>query len=219
MANPNEDEGSERVLGRPRVTTHDRLAEVGVDLFTRLGYANVSVEQIAEAAGVSRRTFFRYFPSKSDLPWGDFEKEVARLRSELARVRDDVPLMVALRHAVVEFNRVPAAGIDDHRARLTLILTEPELIARSQVKYQHWREAVAEFVGRRLDHPTDSFLPQLVGEVALGAAVAAYRQWLPSHSADLPAFMDAAFEAITNLDSLEGVETGDGGQRPSLPHG
>lgn len=194
---------TDRAAGRPRATTHDLLADIGVDLFTRHGYANVSVEQIAEAAGVSRRTFFRYFPSKTDLPWGDFGREVERLRSTLAEVPDRVPLMVAVRSAVVEFNRVPPDGVRQHRARLKLILSEPELIARSLLRFQDWRDVIAEFTGRRLDLPTSSFLPQLVGEVALGAAVAAYRQWIPSDTDDLPTFIDAAFEAISDLDQLE----------------
>lgn len=193
----------DRPPGRPRATTHDELESIGMELFGRFGYENVSVQQIAEAAGVSRRTFFRYFPTKSDLPWGDFAQEVARLRSTLALVPEEVPLMTALRRAVVEFNRVPAEAIEQHRARLGLILTEPELIARSLLKFQLWREVIAEFAGRRLGLPGFSFLPELIGEIALSAAVAAYREWIPRHATDLPTLIDTAFEAMTDLEGLE----------------
>ncbi|MFC0247081.1 mycofactocin system transcriptional regulator [Citricoccus parietis] len=196
-------ETSDRTLGRPRATTHDVLAEIGVELFTRHGYENVSVQRIADEAGVSRRTFFRYFPTKADLPWGDFAREVERLRGELALVPDDIPLMAAVRHAVVEFNRVPPEAVDQHRARLGLILTEPELIARSLVKFLDWRRVIAEFTARRLDLEPTSFFPELVGEVALSAAVAAYRQWIPSPDTDLSTFIDTAFAAIVDLDRLE----------------
>ncbi|WP_313815628.1 mycofactocin system transcriptional regulator [Citricoccus sp.] len=196
-------ETPDRALGRPRATTHDVLAEIGVELFTRHGYENVSVQQIADAAGVSRRTFFRYFPTKADLPWGDFGREVERLRGELALMPDDIPLMAAVRQAVVDFNRVPPDAVDQHRARLGLLLTEPELIARSLVKFLDWRRAIAEFTARRLDLDPTSFVPELVGEVALSAAVAAYRQWIPSPDADLSTFIDTAFAAIVDLDRLE----------------
>ncbi|MGO1886056.1 MAG: mycofactocin system transcriptional regulator, partial [Citricoccus sp.] len=190
-------------MGRPRATTHDELEAVGMDLFRERGYENVSVQQIADAAGVSRRTFFRYFPTKSDLPWGNFGQEVERLRAWLTAVPPEVPLMAALRRAVVDFNRVPPEAIDQHRARLGLILTEPELIARSLLKFQLWREAVAEFAARRLDMPATAFLPELIGEIALSAAVAAYREWIPTPTADLPTLIDTAFAAILHLEGLE----------------
>lgn len=195
----------DRPLGRPRATSHGELEAVGMELFQRLGYENVSVQQIAEAAGVSRRTFFRYIPTKSDLPWGDFGREVDRLRTALASVPDEVPLMDALRRAVVDFNRVPSAAVDQHRARLALILTEsePELIARSLLKFQLWREVIAEFAARRLGMPASAFLPELIGEIALAAAVAAYREWIPDPTSDLPTLIDTAFAAILNLDALE----------------
>ncbi|MEO9246330.1 mycofactocin system transcriptional regulator [Citricoccus nitrophenolicus] len=209
----------DRPLGRPRATTHDELEAIGMDLFGRRGYENVSVQQIAEAAGVSRRTFFRYFPTKSDLPWGDFAQEVDRLRSTLALVPDQQPLMAALRRAVVEFNRVPAEAVEQHRARLGLILSEPELIARSLLKFQLWREVIAEFAGRRLGMPGSSFLPELIGEIALSAAVAAYREWIPHPSADLPTLIDTAFEAMTDLEGLEHGSAATLAQRIALPDG
>ncbi|MGC5627591.1 mycofactocin system transcriptional regulator [Georgenia sp. Z1344] len=195
--------GSDRPPGRPRATTHHELATIGVELFTEHGYANVSVEQIAAAAGVSRRTFFRYFETKADVVWGDFEAEVERLRAALAEVDDDVPMMAALRTAVVDFNRVPPEGMAQHRARLRLILTEPDLIARSLLKFQGWRRAIAEFAARRLQAEASAFGPQLVGEVALSVAVAAYRQWIPRRSADLATCIDAAFDAVTDLELLD----------------
>ncbi|MGM7667160.1 mycofactocin system transcriptional regulator [Microbacterium sp. A93] len=203
MAGLNDVPAPDRPMGRPRATTHDELEAIGMDLFRRMGYENVSVQQIADAAGVSRRTFFRYFATKSDLPWGDFAQEVDRLRATLTAVPDHVPLMAALRRAVVDFNRVSPESVDQHRARLGLILTEPELIARSLLKFQQWREAVAEFASRRLDMPPSAFLPELVGEIALSAAVAAYREWIPATTSDLPTLIDTAFAAILDLDALE----------------
>lgn len=194
---------SERPLGRPRATTHEDLETVGMGLFRSEGYEHVSVQQIAKAAGVSRRTFFRYFPTKADLPWGDFDGEVDRLRAALDEVPDQVPLMTALRRAVVDFNRVPPEAIDQHRDRLGLILTEPELIAHSLLKFQSWREVIAEFAARRLGMPAETFLPELLGEIALSAAVAAYRAWIPAPGAELPALIDTAFAAILDLETLE----------------
>ncbi|MBD0324248.1 MAG: TetR family transcriptional regulator, partial [Aldersonia sp.] len=57
-------------VGRRPATTKDRISAVGIELFTEQGFDETSIEQIAEAAGIARRTFFRYFPSKNALPWG-----------------------------------------------------------------------------------------------------------------------------------------------------
>lgn len=111
--------------------------------------------------------------------------------------------MAAIRTAVVDFNRVPPEALADHRARLQLILGEPDLIARSLLKFQGWRQAIAEFVAQRLQEPVDAFVPQLLGEVSLGTAVAAYRQWLSRPEADLGVLLEAAFDAVAHAELLE----------------
>ena len=64
--------GSRR--GRARSTTKAELGRIGLSLFIDRGFSNVTVEDIAHAAGIGRRTFFRYFASKNDVAWGDFEE-------------------------------------------------------------------------------------------------------------------------------------------------
>ena len=59
--------GSRR--GRPPGTSARELEVVALELFAEHGFADTTVEQIASAAGVSRRTFFRYFDSKTDVLW------------------------------------------------------------------------------------------------------------------------------------------------------
>ena len=57
------------------------------------------------ASGGAR--FFRYFASKNDLPWGEFDELLEHMRAHLAAMPDDVPLMEQLRRAIIEFNRFP----------------------------------------------------------------------------------------------------------------
>ncbi|MGH1553997.1 TetR family transcriptional regulator [Streptomyces sp. L7] len=59
------------------------LERLGFDLFARHGFDRTTVDDIAAAAGIGRRTFFRYFASKNDLVWGDFEGQLVRLRELL----------------------------------------------------------------------------------------------------------------------------------------
>ncbi len=57
--------------GAPR--RWDHITNVAIDLFAARGFDEVSVDDVAEAAGIARRTLFRYYPSKNALPWGDFD--------------------------------------------------------------------------------------------------------------------------------------------------
>ncbi|HEY5332011.1 MAG TPA: TetR family transcriptional regulator, partial [Solirubrobacterales bacterium] len=91
-------------IGRPPTTTHEQLESIALELFAERGFEQTTVDDIATAVGVGRRTVFRYFPSKNDMVWGGFEQVIERLRVHLAE-GDDLPLADALRRAPVLSNR------------------------------------------------------------------------------------------------------------------
>src|ERR1700733_4483234 len=70
--------------GRKPVTSRADLEHVAFDLFDRQGFERTTVDDIARAAGIGRRTFFRYFPSKNAVPWGTFAGHLAKPRSRHA---------------------------------------------------------------------------------------------------------------------------------------
>lgn len=190
-----EDEVASRA-GRPSATSRGDLEMVARELFAERGFDATTVEDIAAAAGIGRRTFFRYFASKNDVVWGDFDRGLADLRARLAAADRDQPLLDALREGVLAFNVLPAGGLEWHRARMGLILTVPALQAHSTLRYAAWRGVVAQFVAVRLGLAVGDLLPQLVGYVCLGAALTAYEQWLQNEAADLPDLLDAALRAL-----------------------
>ena len=172
------------------------LERIALDLFLRHGFHETTLDDIAAAAGIARRTFFGYYSSKNDVVWGDFDALLRNMEEWLARSDDSRPLLRTLTEAVVRFNDLPAAAIPAHRQRMSLILHVPALQAHSTLRYADWRGVVARFAARRLKQSADALLPQLVGHLALGAAVTAYEQWLADESADLPQLMTAAFGAL-----------------------
>jgi mycofactocin system transcriptional regulator len=185
-----------RRAGRPSATTRSELERVALALFRERGFDATTVDDIARAAGIGRRTFFRYFASKNDVVWGDFDRGLAALRGRLAAERDDAPLLDALRAAVLDFNRLEPGGEPWHRARMALILEVPALQAHSTLRYAAWRAVVAEYAAARLACPADALLPQLVAHTCLGAALAAYEQWLRRPDAELAALLDEALGAL-----------------------
>src|ERR1700681_4394279 len=95
---------SEPRLGRRRSTTGDHITAVALDLFAARGFDEVSVDDVAKAAGIARRTLFRYYPSKNAIPWGDFDAHLQHLRELLAAVSPTVSTDQALRDALLSFN-------------------------------------------------------------------------------------------------------------------
>ncbi|MGW3312939.1 mycofactocin system transcriptional regulator [Streptomyces sp. NPDC001073] len=179
--------------GRPRSTSRPELERIGFELFAESGFDAVTVDDIAAAAGIGRRTFFRYFSSKNDLVWGDFEAHLGWLRRLLEAVPEDVPVMTGLRTAIVEFNRFDPTTVPWHRRRMELILHVPALQADSTLRYNAWRGIVTEFAAARTGQDPRDLGPALTGHVALAASVAAYERWLWDEDADLTELLDEAF--------------------------
>src|ERR671912_984326 len=96
---------SEHRVGRRRSTTTDHLSNVAIDLFAARGFDEVSVDDVAAAAGIARRTLFRYYPSKNAIPWGDFDAHLDRMRALLDAADPQVPIGESLRAALLAFNR------------------------------------------------------------------------------------------------------------------
>jgi mycofactocin system transcriptional regulator len=186
--------GRER-LGRPPVTSRAELEQIALDLFIRNGFVETTLDDIAAAAGIARRTFFGYFSSKNDVVWGDFDTLLRGMEEWLAGHGDEVALLDAVTEAVVRFNDLPPEAVPAHRRRMALILHVPALQAHSTLRYADWRGVVARFAARRLDQPPEAPLPQLIGHLALGSAVAAYEQWLADETSDLPSLLTGAFAA------------------------
>ncbi len=146
---------------RPPAGTSCR--EIALRLFADHGFENTTIEQIAAEAGVSERTFFRYFTRKASVLWADFDTEVATIRAALAVVSDDVPMMDAIRGAVVAANHYHAEDVPEMRRRMSLIATEPGLSFGAAEHYAAWERAVSEFAARRLGQPAESLYPLAIG--------------------------------------------------------
>jgi TetR/AcrR family transcriptional regulator, regulator of mycofactocin system len=182
--------------GRRRVTSRAELEHAAFDLFDRQGFERTTIDDIARAAGIGRRTFFRYFPSKNDVAWGSFDEELERMRLRLKALAPQIPLMDAVRVAIVDFNTFPPEQIPWHRRRMQLILRTPALQAHSTLRYAAWRQVIGEFVAERAGERPDALAPRTIGYVALGVAIAAYEQWLETTDADLRDLLDTAMRQV-----------------------
>jgi len=182
--------------GRPPTTSHAEVARVALQLFAEQGFEETTVEHIAAAVGLHRRSLFRYFASKNDIVWGDFDWVLDRLRAELAKGEPDEPLLETLRRSVVESNRYEPGQLPELRIRMTLITTVPSLQAHSMLRYAAWRNVVAEFAAARVCLPVEDLFPQALGHAALGSSMAAFRCWVQRPDDDLAAYLHDAYSLL-----------------------
>jgi TetR/AcrR family transcriptional regulator, regulator of mycofactocin system len=188
---------SQHRVGRRRSTTTDHISNVAIDLFAAQGFDEVSVDDVAEAAGIARRTLFRYYPSKNALPWGDFDVHLDHMRDLLDDVEPDVPIGQALRTALLAFNSFDEAETARHRQRMRVILQTAALQAYSMTMYAGWRAVVAAFVARRLGAKSEDLVPQTVAWTMLGVALSAYEHWLADKSVPLEDALGDAFDTVS----------------------
>ncbi|MDG4663925.1 mycofactocin system transcriptional regulator [Mycobacterium sp. 236(2023)] len=191
-------------VGRRRSTSWEHISDVAIDLFMARGFDEVSVDDVAAAAGIARRTLFRYYPSKSALPWGDFDAHLDLMRGLLAELDPSVPIRDALRTALLAFNDFDDA--DRHRQRMRLILETEALQAYSMTMYAGWRAVVATFVAGRLGVAESSLVPQTVAWTMLAVSLSAYEYWLADESASLAVSLGDAFDLLAS--GLADIEIG-----------
>jgi mycofactocin system transcriptional regulator len=163
--------------GRPPVTTHSQLARAAIDLFDRNGFDETTIDEIVESAGVGRRTFFRYFATKSSVLWYDFDDHLEHMRAVLVDTPRDLPMMSAIRDAVLGANDYGPADLPDLRVRLALIGTVPTLQASATLQFAYWEQVIADFVAGRTGLSGSSLYPSVVGRCVLAACRSAFDEW------------------------------------------
>jgi mycofactocin system transcriptional regulator len=188
--------GARRGAGRPEVTSHAAIEAAAFRLFTERGFDQTTLDAIAEAVGVSRRTLFNYYPSKNDIPWGQFDQTLDHFRTLLRDQPDGLPLWETVHRAVSAFNEFPLDAQPPHVDRMRLILHTPALQSHSVLRHAEWRQVIEEYVADVLGLDPKHPLPGLVGHMSLALALAAYDVWLADPAQSLA---DVVAEQMVSL--------------------
>lgn len=163
---------------RKKIETRLALAREAMRLFEERGYAATTVDDIAAAANVSRRTFFRYFATKEEVFIVDPEGKLAALHVALAHGPPGEPTIAALRRGVVALT---GAYFEPQlvRAEARVALQEP-IVAAAGLAYQvRWEEALAREVADDLgvDVNRDA-RPRIVAHTTVAILRAGISAWL-----------------------------------------
>jgi AcrR family transcriptional regulator len=166
------------VRARKKHATSVALREAALELFLEHSYSGTTVEQIANRAGVSPRTFFRYYATKDDVMFGQHEADKQALR-EFLNDRPDESLS-SLMAAVGAF----LAGRDEEqpeqvRMLVALRSAAPQIMHRYMTFHEELVKVVSDHVATRLGVDSKKDLrPAMVGGTAIRAWLAATEVWV-----------------------------------------
>ncbi|WP_250032710.1 TetR family transcriptional regulator [Paractinoplanes maris] len=195
---------------RKKLQTTQQLATVALRLSAHRGFENVTVDAIADAANVSKRTFFRFYPSKESAVLATEQELFDAVRQEAGRRPPAGPVLRFCREALV----AALDGLDDEwfdrwAVAGRLVRETPALEAVSLQHCASVNAAVLNLVTAQLDGQ-DEIAPSL--RLALDATVAAWRlavdRWLAAGAPDRGALRDQVGAAMDLVAQLDGARFG-----------
>ncbi|MBW8819157.1 MAG: TetR family transcriptional regulator [Streptomyces sp.] len=202
----------ETLRERKKQRTREALLRVAIELFTTEGYERTTVDDIADAVGVSQRTFFRYFAGKEDAALALDAMTVTRFVDAVRARPAHEPPLEALRLAVLEswdtLHEVVESVVPVERflAMYRVIESTPVLLAAHLRRSAEAEEVLTRVLAERegLDAATDP-RPRLLVAVFSGVMRVTERQWLADGEFSLEAMRELT---VSHLELLGPALTG-----------
>jgi AcrR family transcriptional regulator len=170
---------------------------VALERFAAQGFDGTTVEEIAAAAQVAPRTFFRYFPTKVDVLFADHPEELALVRGTLAARAPGEPVVEAVRRALLEGIGKAIADPSRFLTRSRLVATVPAAHAHSRYLDSKFEDAIAEAVAADGRGRATDLRARVIARASWGAACAARDLWVSSDGlADPRELVDRAFDLL-----------------------
>lgn len=152
----------------------ERLRDAALDLFVEHGYENVTVAQITERAGLTRRTFSRYFTDKRDVLFAGSEQLPPALADAVLRADDALEPFDALLTALMEIGGLFTDRLPHAAQRRAVIRSSPDLQERERTKFAAVTDALADALQRR---GVAAPRAKLLAQVAVAIFLTAFERW------------------------------------------
>lgn len=156
----------------------ETVIEAALRLFEEKGYDATTIDEIAAASGVSRRTLFRYFPSKEQLVFGPVEEYLEALVRTIDEAGVDEADASVLVRSVLELCRRVDGDAELFRNRVHLILHDETLLVMVLRIHALWEDRVARALARRSDFDRPTLAQRMLAAVAIGAHRNGMRRWI-----------------------------------------
>lgn len=178
--------------GRPAIIDPDAVAAIALQLFAERGYEQTSMADIARAAGIGRKSLYRYFAGKAELVWGGIGPVVDASGKALdhapgRRSADTDPMDDLRAAAVAGVAAIPDLSVS--RGRLRLIAEHPDLAGRSSEALAPQRARVHAFL---LNSGVSEAAAGYLSAAFLAATFEAWLRWAAGHDPDPAAHLTAA---------------------------
>ena len=180
-------------MGRWEPHAVERLQAAAVELFLERGYGEVTVAEIANRAGLTKRTFFNHFPDKREVLFAAAEAFEASIVQHLADASDDLSPVDAAVDALTRGGLELSQYGDFARIRQDLIASSPELQERNLIKMASLAAAIAAGLARR-QVPDD--IAGFAAQAAVAVFITAYDDWANDTTADFSALMQRALSDL-----------------------
>ncbi len=180
---------------RKRIETAARITDEALKLFVQRGFDAVTLDDIAAAAGISRRTVFHYFESKEELAFAWLDESTSAI---VAAVKDrpagEAPLQMAVGAIMACMSSLPRA---EAAALAKLVQETPALHSRSQLKYERLERELGEAIALRKGWKKDDLKARLAAMTAAGTLRVATQRWYESGGKeDMAAFSRRIVKAL-----------------------
>lgn len=183
--------------GRPPVTSAPLIARAALDLFLRDGFESTTLDAVAAAAGVSKRTLFQYFPSKSAIVWHGAQEAYEALLTSLDNARDGDDWHSQVADALIASLQFPDDDLDSLQMRLQLIEAEPVLQGNLFTDTYPQLSAITYRISQGLKTDPDDLAPFVLARTMWVAAVSALLWWARTNRGDP---RDAVRQALAMLE-------------------
>jgi AcrR family transcriptional regulator len=178
------------IKARKQQVVRDALSAAAEGLFLARGFDDVTVEEIARSAGVSRRTFFRYYESKEDVMVERSDRLGELLLSELAARPINEPPLLAIRNALVP--AVEAGLADRNLVRYIIrLLRETSTLRRAMMERRNrLEERIAALMAQRMGAASTDNTPMLLAFVTRALHDTVFNAWYDHETDDIAALVD-----------------------------
>lgn len=164
------------IRARKRLGTRARVTDAAMALFLRQGFDATTIDEIAAAAGISRRSFFNHFASKDDVAAAWMDGKADALAAEVARRPvDEAPLDMAANALLALSARYDAVQA---RALATFAKSTPVLQAREAGKYQAMEAALLAALAARTGREANDLELRIAAAVAISMMRLSADYWL-----------------------------------------
>ena len=181
---------AKRGRGRPVTTDPSAVGLTALRQFAERGIENVTMDEVAESAGISRSNLFRLFPSKSAVVWGGMHQFNAELRSKL-EANPETDIVKLLHTSWVEAMHVLDDSLETVRLRLKLIASSPEIYGWGHGPLEESREVIEDAV-RKLS--SDPMRPRVISAAMISVSMAILVWWAQTDDPRTPSeVLDAGF--------------------------